>query len=201
MAKGNSEKKPFYKRWWFILLAAIIVIGGIAQATGGDSSDKKEATSSSQSSDKASDSAGEGSDSAKEESDDEIVAGIGDSVTSGELEIVVSSVGDPVTTIGDEYVNDTAQGEYIPVEVSVTNNGTDSEYVGDSDINLVAGESTYSSDSGAIMYLDDAFLFEEINPGNTLSGTLVFDVPEGTDIDSVTFSGGIFSKDAVIEVK
>ncbi|MGO1637057.1 DUF4352 domain-containing protein [Ancrocorticia populi] len=185
MSTPTEKKKPLYKRWWFIVLA-IAIIGGVAASMGGgDSADQTaDQTASSEST----------------TAQQEIVAGISDVVTSGDFEIVVSGLGERTETIGDEYFQEEAQGEYIPVSLSLTNRGSESAYVSDGDIKLVSGETTYSSDTGAIMYADDAFAFEEINPGNTLSGTLYFDVPAGTEVDSLTFSGGLFDTDAVIKL-
>ncbi|MGO1592142.1 MAG: DUF4352 domain-containing protein [Ancrocorticia sp.] len=192
-ASTTSTKKPFYKRWWFILLVIVVVIVGIGGATGsGDDTQQGNATTSTGET--------ESEEQAPDEEEAEIVAGIGDTVQSGDFEITVNSVGDPTETIGSDFTEETAQGEYIPVNISLTNTGSEAGYVFDNDITLQAGETTYSSSSDALFALDDAFVFEEINPGNTLSGTLAFDVPAGTAIDGLVFSGGIFDEDAIVKI-
>ncbi len=55
----------------------------------------------------------------------------------------------------------------------------------------------FSADSGAAFYLEDAeWLYEEINPGNSLATKVVFDVPvdmapTSIDLQDSAFSGGV----------
>lgn len=199
-AATTSTKKPFYKRWWFILLVIILVIAAIAGATGSDDTDNAPTSTSPSASSSDDQDEGTAEQASDEEDGAEIVAGIGDTVQSGDFEITVNSVGEPTATIGGEFTEETAQGEYIPVNLSLTNTGSDAAYVMDSDIELKAGETTYSSSTDALFALEDAFVFEEVNPGNTLTGTLVFDVPAGTPVDELVFSGGIFDEAAIIKL-
>jgi hypothetical protein len=56
---------------------------------------------------------------------------------------------------------------------------------------------TYDADSGSAIYLTDSNSFlKDINPGNRVSGTVVFDVPKGTkladlELHDSMFSGGV----------
>jgi hypothetical protein len=51
----------------------------------------------------------------------------------------------------------------------------------------------FSSDTEAGIYLDDSNTFlEEINPGNKLTGTIVFDVPKKTKPSMLLLKSGVF---------
>jgi hypothetical protein len=51
----------------------------------------------------------------------------------------------------------------------------------------------FSSDTETGSYLDDSNTFlEEINPGNKLTGTIVFDVPKKTKPSKVLLKSGVF---------
>ena len=56
---------------------------------------------------------------------------------------------------------------------------------------------TFAPNSSAAIYMDDNDLWlTDINPGNTMSGTLVFDMPEGAtpveiELHDSMFSGGV----------
>jgi hypothetical protein len=63
---------------------------------------------------------------------------------------------------------------------------------------LYIGEKQYSTSSDALLDVPESqnFLLEEINPGNSVDGVLVFDIPEGGQPDRLElhdsqFSGGV----------
>lgn len=45
-------------------------------------------------------------------------------------------------------------------------------------------------------YEDGEILLEEINPGNTVDGAIIFDVPEGTTPTEASLGGGLLGGDA-----
>ena len=210
---GRKPKKPLLKRWWFWVLAvlALFIVIGIAGG-GGDESATDSAASDqgadSQSAEEApadEDAAEEDTaDEAAEDSADEAPAayGLGDAVPTGDWEITVSNVESGVSQVGDQYLNATAQGQYILVDVEVKNTGSEPSYFFEGDVKLLddAGN-TYATDSEASLYTTesgDVFLLEEINPGNTASGVLVFDVPADASPNVLEFQGGIFDTPAEV---
>lgn len=55
------------------------------------------------------------------------------------------------------------------------------------EFNYSSDATMYGASEGAVSLLD------EINPGNSLEGTLYFDVPEGTDIVAIDIDAGFLS--------
>jgi hypothetical protein len=94
----------------------------------------------------------------------------------------------------NEYFRKEANGEYIIVDVEVTNTGNKAQILSDSYVKLVDGQGReYSADSTASMYLGNqqSLFFEQINPGVSKRGALVFDVPKGLDVAKVRISNNL----------
>lgn len=66
-----------------------------------------------------------------------------------------------------------------------------------------AGGAVYSVDSGAAIYANDdsSTFLEQINPGNSVKGALVFDVPKGTKLTSVVLHESLFTAGVKIPLK
>ncbi|MCO4472222.1 DUF4352 domain-containing protein [Streptococcus infantarius] len=179
--KVYVEKKPFYKRVWFIVLAVIVVIGVFASMGGSD--DSKEATSKSTTTSKAtttdSSSKATTTDSSSKASSEETVYSVGQTFTVGDVEYTVNSVS-TTQTVGDEFLNETAQGIYLLLNVTIKNNGDDALSVSNDYFTLYKGKTKYTSDSTASLYASDnsGFFLEEVNPGNALTSNVAFDIPQ-----------------------
>ncbi|MCI9890021.1 DUF4352 domain-containing protein [Micrococcales bacterium 31B] len=181
-------KKPFYKRVWFWLLAIIAVI--VIVSVAGQGGDKP--TTATPSGAASSGPAAPAESAAPAASGDQTV-GLNTPVTSGDFEFTVSEVKQGPDTVGSEYLNQKAQGTYMIVTLSVKNIGNAPEYFLDSSVKLVntAGQE-FSNDSTAAIYAStggDAVWLKEINPGNSVSGDLYFDVPAGFEAAAVKLSG------------
>ena len=199
--KPPKQKKPLLKRWWFWLIVVIVVIavfsaiGGGADEAGTDSAETNSAD--------GQQSEGSAEDESAEDSA-ETSHGIGDTVAADDWEITVESVEDGVSSVGDDFLGAEAQGQFVQVAMSVKNTGSDPNFFFEDDIKLADDEgNTYSADSEAGIYaVEDNILFlEEINPGNTAEGVLVFDVPDDVDPNQLTFAGGLFSDPVEISLK
>lgn len=127
----------------------------------------------------------------------ETAPGIGERARDGKFEFVVSRVRCGVPRIGDQYLNKTAQGQFCLISVRVRNIGDEqrtfeqsSQYLFDA-----AGRRYETGDAG--LYLEDSKSFlEDINPGNGVNGTLVYDVPKNfkpakIELHDAAFSGGV----------
>ncbi|QIN29936.1 DUF4352 domain-containing protein [Brevibacterium luteolum] len=195
-----KQKKPLFKRWWFWLIIGIVLIAIISStASGDDTSGDVGGTADEQGAAEEADTSAEESGAGEADAADEEPAaatyGIGDTVEADGWEITVSSVEDGISTVGDEFLNAQAQGQFVTVKMSVKNTSSSPEYFFEDSIKLAddAGN-TYASDSEAGIYAgEDSLLLEEINPGNTASGTIVFDVPADVTPDRLIFEGGFFS--------
>jgi hypothetical protein len=94
-----------------------------------------------------------------------------------------------------------AQGQFILVHVTVANIGTEPQLLMDSAQTVLDAKGRkFSPDSTAGLYIkDNDVLFTEINPGNTVKGILVFDMPKDAKPASIelhdsAFSGGVSVK-------
>ncbi|SMX67875.1 protein of unknown function (DUF4352) [Brevibacterium sp. 239c] len=195
--KPVKQKKSLLKRWWFWLLVLVIVIAMISALGGGGEDTPDEASSSS-----AQDKKAAGGEQKAEKAP--VETGIGDAVTADGWEITVNKVEDGVASVGDEFMGSEAQGQFVTVALSVKNTEAEPDYFFEDNIKLGDDEgNTYSADSEAGIYVDEnSILFlEEINPGNTAKGVLVFDVPKDVSPDRLTFEGGIFSDPVEISLK
>lgn len=122
-------------------------------------------------------------------------AKIGDTVRAGDFRFEVTEVMCGVSRVGDQNAGKKAQGQFCLVNLSVTNIGTDpGTLVGSSQKLLAKDGRTFSTDDAASLYAHSggSTLFEEINPGNTRKGVLVFDLPKKADPVQVQLAGGRF---------
>lgn len=124
---------------------------------------------------------------------------IGTPVRDGKFEFTVTSVKCGVTSVGDSILGTKAQGQFCLVALKVTNIGKEPQYFSDDNQKAFGTDkSQYSADSEAGMYAngDNQVLLNEINPGNSVTGTVVFDVPKTAKLASLqlhdsAFSGGV----------
>lgn len=79
--------------------------------------------------------------------------------------------------VGGEWGVD-SKGEFLVIDVSVTNTGSEAMTVDSSYFKLLSNGKTYEADSSAGIYANDTadFFYEEINPDLTMTGKVVFDI-------------------------
>lgn len=129
-------------------------------------------------------------------------AGIGDPVRDGKFEFTVTKVETGVAEVGDEYLGKKAQGQFVLVHLTVENIGGESQiFFGDNVTASDAKEREFSADSEAAIYLDDSNSFiNEINPGNSAAGIVVFDVPKDTVLSALELHDAAFSGGVTVEI-
>ncbi|MCZ4563372.1 DUF4352 domain-containing protein [Rhodococcus sp. IEGM 1401] len=184
-----EQKKSWFARHKILtVILAIVVLGVLIRLIGGGSSESPTAPA------PAGSSASE--EAAPAAPAEPAQPGIGVAVRDGKFEFIVTAVAPPVTTVGSEYLTQTAQGEYVQVTMTVRNIGDRAQSLDASSQKLLdADGKQYSVDSLATAYLDEGIGYEQINPGNALDTTVVFDVPVGTvpaeiELHDSAFSGG-----------
>ncbi len=125
-------------------------------------------------------------------------AGIGTAVRDGKLEFTVTAIDSGVASVGSDAFGQKAQGQFVLVHLTITNIGDKAQYFdGSSQKAFDAQGREFSADTSAAIYLTDANSFlNEINPGNSVTGTVVFDMPPGAAIAKLElhdspFSGGV----------
>ena len=187
--KVAKAKKPLFKKWWFWLIIVIVIAG----AVGGGNKDKTKETDTEKT---AKVETKESKESKAEESapkkSEKQVFGIGQDVTVGKVVYRVDGK-EVADTVGNEYVNSTAKGKFLVLNVTVTNNGDKAITVTDDFFKLYKGKTEFKADTTATMYANQAangdsaaFFLQELNPESTLSGKVIFDVSEDTINDPST---------------
>jgi hypothetical protein len=81
--------------------------------------------------------------------------------------------------VGDRYTGVTANGEFIVVDLQLTNEEDEPATILEDNIRVIGGNgSSYStSDEALFAFPEQTFLLEEIQPEVTESGKLVYDLP------------------------
>ena len=174
------QKKPFYKRIWFIVLVGLFVIGGLQSVLGGGGNSS---TSSSQATSTTTQTTTEASASSSEEQKEATTYSIGQEVPVEDVVYLVNSK-EVTTNVGGEF-GKTANGVFLVLNVTVKNNGKEAITVTDDFFTLLKGDVEYESDSTAGIYAnqDAKFFLTEVNPENSVTGNVVFDITEETAND------------------
>ncbi|WP_430792045.1 DUF4352 domain-containing protein [Actinoplanes sp. G11-F43] len=184
------------RRWpWIAGAAVALMLLGCAGTTG------EEAGSAAGTDSAAAESAEKPAEKKKEA---EKAPGIGDAARDGKFQFTVTKVKCGVNKVGSDLLGAKAQGQFCLVDVTVKNIGKEAQTFLDSVQKAYDGKKVeYSVDSSAALYANDdqQVLFEEINPGNTVKGKLVFDIPKGTELTSLELHDSMFSGGVTVGLK
>jgi hypothetical protein len=130
-------------------------------------------------------------------------ARIGDEVQDGSFTFKVTDVETGAQALGDSFLRSEAQGMYVLVHVTVTNIGTESALFTSGNQTLFDAQGReFDADAGAaLMNVPDSESFlTDINPGNSVEGVLVFDVPEGLSPAAIELHESMFSSGTLISL-
>lgn len=206
------SEPPTRKRSWFArhkvlttLGVLVVAVVAIASATsGGSDAPDTSAPAAGGSTAGGGDPAAPADDPAADDAGDdpapaaEQPAGIGTPVRDGKFEFTVTGIEPGVARIGDDMLGQDAQGQFVLVHLTVTNIGEEAQYFdGSSQKAFDAQGRELSADGSAAVYLGDANSFlNQINPGNSVTGTVVFDIPADAaltrlELHDSPFSGGV----------
>jgi hypothetical protein len=183
----DKKKSWFAKHKILTVILALIVVGVIASVADGGS--KSSSTSSNNDSSSKSSSSSKAAEIAK----------IGTPVRDGKFEFTVSSLQCGVMSVGDNpYLTKTPQGQFCLLIVSVKNIGNEKQSLLSSNQKLLNGEVQYSADDTATLYAapNGSSWYNDINPGNSVEGKIVFDVPKDitptvAELHDSAYSGGV----------
>lgn len=184
----------FARHKFLTVVLAIIVIAIFSSALGGGDKDKNKNAAAGKSDTAA-------SASGNPASTPPAMAKVGEAARDGKFEFNVQSVKCGVPSVSDStgYISKSAQGQYCLMTVSVKNIGDKQQIFSESDQKLLnTGGQQYSPDTTATLYNSnnsDAFV-NEINPGNTAQGVIVFDIPKDqapvtAELHDSSLSGGV----------
>lgn len=130
----------------------------------------------------------------------EQTAKIGEVARDGKFEFTVSSIECGKTSVGtNQYLTKTPQGQYCLLSVSVKNIGDQAQSWFSSNQYLFnANGQKYSADDTATLYNapNGTSWYDNINPGNSVTGAIVFDVPKDqtpttAELHDSAFSNGV----------
>lgn len=123
-------------------------------------------------------------------------AKIGQPARDGKFEFTVKSSKCGVAKIGTDLIGAKAQGQFCLVTLNVKNIGKESQTLDGSSQKALAADGTeYSSDTEAGLYANKeaSTFFEEINPGNQVTGVFVFDIPKNVKLTKLELHDSMFS--------
>lgn len=131
--------------------------------------------------------------------------GIGDPARDGKFEFVVSNVECGVDEVGSEFLNETAQGQFCLVTMSVTNIGDEAQFFdAGSQKGITNTGATVDASSTASLYANEeggSFL-EEINPGNSVKDVVVvYDIAPDQSLEAVELYDSLFSGGVTVSLK
>jgi len=136
---------------------------------------------------------------------DNAVAGtLGEATTDGKFQFTVTGMKCGVASVGPDGFGQKAQGQFCLVDTQIKNVGKSAEVFDDSSQKAYNAKGTeFSVDSAAAIFAngDSSTFLEQINPGNTVKGKLVFDVPEGTKLTSVVLHESMFTAGVKVPLK
>lgn len=134
------------------------------------------------------------------QSSSEVPAGgssqIGEPVRDGQFEFTVASVEYEGESIGTGYSRETAQGEWFIVNLNVKNIGDSAQLMTSGDQKAINAQNQEFSDSPlATVALNgnNSLFVNQINPGNSVTGKIAFDVPKGTKVVKLQLHDSMFS--------
>lgn len=137
-------------------------------------------------------------DEATDEVEESGAAGIGDTITNDDgVEVTLISI-TPDATSPDDFFTSEVRGTLVAVSMTMTNGSDEAVTITGSSVKGFIGEAeyeaarVYGTDSG------DWYALEQINPGLTAAFTAYIDVPEGTDLDTVSYTTDMFFGDGLV---
>ncbi|MGX7731889.1 DUF4352 domain-containing protein [Rhodococcus sp. 2H158] len=129
-------------------------------------------------------------------------AGIGNEVRDGKFAFTVTDVETDITQAGDNpYANKVPQGQFVFVHVDVKNIGDKAQsYFGSNQKLIDVQGREFNNDTEAEIYANDNFTIGDINPGNTASVIVVFDIPTDAQPKTVELHDSMFSGGATVNI-
>jgi hypothetical protein len=202
-AKAYAKaQRPWFKKKRFIIPLAIVAIAVMTQMGGGGD------TSASSSEDT---STAEVSSGAQSESEggttvdaSEAAAGLNDAVRDGKFEFQVKDFECGETKIGSGFLAEKAQGQFCVATVKVSNIGDEAQMFDGTSQYLYdeQGREFEASTEAAIVLPASKSFLEDINPGNTVTGKVIWDVPSsGFKADHLELHDSMFSDGVEVTLK
>jgi hypothetical protein len=129
--------------------------------------------------------------------------GLNTPVRDGKFEFVVSSVECGKPSIGEGFLARTAQGQYCLVSLSVKNIGNKPQmFIDANQKGFALSGAQYAPDSAATLAIggEQSTWLNNINPGNSISGQIAFDLPAGAKLTKLELHDSILSGGVTVTV-
>jgi len=186
---GQPQPQPKKRKKWPWILGIIVVLGIIIAVSGGGGSDSSDSNS------------GNGGGAAQQ--DDAPAAGIGTEVRDGKFAFTVTNVETGQTQAGtNPYANKVPQGQFVFVNVDVKNIGDKPQaYFGGNQKLIDAQGREFVDDAEAEVYANEGnYTIGDINPGNTASVILVFDIPVDAQPKTLELHDSMYSGGTTVNI-
>jgi len=123
-------------------------------------------------------------------------------VRDGKFEFTVQDVAPGVKSVGSDFLGAKAQGEFVLITVKISNIGDEPQtFFGSNTKGLDNSGRTMEPSTTAAIYLPDSnSLITPINPGNSVVGTIVFDLPVGSTLASVELHDSAYSSGVIVQL-
>jgi hypothetical protein len=122
-------------------------------------------------------------------------------VSDGQFEFVVTAVTCGHESIGTLVTLKPSRGQYCIVELTVKNNGREAQPFTDTLQRALDGQGAeFSADAGAGVVVNQGIgtLWSVIEPGDTMTGKIVYDIPKDSSIAKIELHHAIFSPGATV---
>lgn len=123
-------------------------------------------------------------------------------VRDGKFEFTVVKIDPRKSGVGTAPLSKNAQGQFVLVHLMVKNIGTEAQtFDQGSQVMLDQSGNKLSPDTEASLYVDPSNFLAKINPGNSIKGTLVFDIAKGAVPTQLELHDSAFSSGVMISLK
>jgi hypothetical protein len=201
-ARAKAERPWYQKKRFISLLAILLLIIIIVATSGGEDTGEPSGDETATEDQPATDGDGTAEEEPAEEGEGDEEAtttGIGSPAQDGSFEFTVDSFECGETTVGGEFLEEDAQGQFCLMSVRVENIGDSAQLFSADNQYVFNEEGTQYSASFEATFANNPEgdeLFTEINPGNAVEGEIVFDIPEDAEaayaeLHDSPFSGGV----------
>lgn len=194
MAKDKSDKSWFARHKILTVIGAFIIIGVIGSAASGGSQNNDSATQSTTESDQKAEAGN-------------TLARIGEPARDGKFEFVVNSIKCGEKTVGtNPYLQSTASGQFCRLNLSIKNIGDKAQSLfADNQKLLDVQGREYSYSFTATSYAEpngpSITWYNEINPGNNVTGDILYDIPTDVVPTRVILHDSSFSRGVEVSLQ
>lgn len=121
-------------------------------------------------------------------------------VDDGNITFVAHEIECGLESIGED---DTPDGQYCVLEITVTNNGDEDFELSASNQRMITsdGETTRAEGSPRIRRALESPVFDALPPGESATGAIAFDIPAETEADQVRLRESNFTAGALVALR